>query len=750
MLNFFRKYQKIFFIFVTVVIIFSFSFFGTFSTMATSQDTPDVEIAKLINGAPLRQSDMSGMNHFIKADVELFSDSTIEKEFFSSGLAAMLAEKYFDQIGPDIENRLMRLKHYQPYAHPRAPFISVMNVWEQFAPRIKQIYMQLMESQEVTPKEFALLCDLYHAQKALPDHFMRQILSYQIGQYSGLKPDPLLAQTDLSIAGMHHLDDFLGPRFIELLSQFICNGAAYAETKGYHVTKDEARAEYLFKIQHALSQSEKNQNEAAENYYYQLLQHTGMHEDFFLKQWQKVLCCTYFLDEPAKTALLSSEEVKELYHVMKEKAKVVVYQLPKELRISDFKSLMKWQLYLEAISSIDRKDLLLPKQFLSLDEIQKKQPEMLFRSCVVKMASINKKDLALDIGIKEMWQWQLDEKNFAWIQSQFPTISSQNLLTDKERDAALEALDPQLRMKVDQASRLKMVDEHPEKLKIALDSKELEQMTLNIPLKGEIKQFIGIVDLSNLIQVLEAKETPLVGESFQVTYDQEHYYRMEIIEPLKEVQVMSFSEADRAGVLDLLLDEQLEAAYPHIRKAHPKEFQLEDDSWQPFDQVKDRIGEFYFQDLLQTIEKECKEVCAQEQWTPDLYATYRFYPYLRQVQAKVMTNLGDLNKNAEESFPANQWNLEKKELEFTRKEQSGVISDLAFALSDGQWSKLVLLPSGDFGFFNLVEKRAPGDPSLEELKQLHHPLAEDAKRSVMQELLTLLQEKQALQPKSTK
>lgn len=750
MLNFFRKHQKIFFIFVTVIIVLSFSFFGTFSTFAGSQDTPDVEVAKLLNGAPLHQSDMIGMHHFIKHEVELFSDSMIEKEFFSSGLAAMLAEKYFDLIRPDIENRMMRLKHFQFYEHPQAPFISVMNVYEQFAPQIKQIYLQLIQSTEVTPKEFALLCELYHAQKSIPPQFMHQILSYQQGQHTWIKPDPQLAHADLSIGGFHHLEDYLGPRFIEILSQFVFNAAAYAEAKGYHISKDEARAEYLFKIQQALSQTEKKQAGLAESYYYQLMQNTGMNEDLFLKQWQKILYCSHFLEEPAKATLLSSEEVKELYQLMKEKAKVVVYQLPKELRITDFASLMKWQVYLEAISGIDRKELYLPTQFLSAAEIEKKYPELLFRSCVVKMASINKKDLGLDIGLKEMWQWQLEEKNFEWLKSQFPTLGSQNPLSDKERDAAFESIDPQMRVKIDNLTRLKMIDEHPEKIKAALENKELEQVTLHIPLKGEVPQLKGLEDISKLIEVLEAKDTPLVGEVFQVTYDGEHHYSMQIIEPIKEAQVMTFAQASQAGTLDLLLDQQLEAAYPQIRKNHAKLFQLEDDSWKPFEQVKDQIGEIYYQDLLQAIEKECKEVCKTDKWTLDLYAAYRFYPYMNNIHSHLVADTDhtdSLQSGSLEPTLADQWKLEKKELEFTRKEQLDVINEIAFTLKEREWSGLLSLKSGDFCFLTLLEKMAASEPSLEELKQMHHPLANEAKRSVMQELLALLQEKQVIQLK---
>ena len=53
MLNFFRKYQRIFFMVVAVITIASFSFFGTFGTFDSQNEVPDKVLGKSVDGRAL-------------------------------------------------------------------------------------------------------------------------------------------------------------------------------------------------------------------------------------------------------------------------------------------------------------------------------------------------------------------------------------------------------------------------------------------------------------------------------------------------------------------------------------------------------------------------------------------------------------------------------------------------------------------------------------------------------------------------
>ena len=54
-MNFLRKHQRIFFIVITTMIVISFSFFGTFSAVASRDVSSDREIGRAIDGTSIME-----------------------------------------------------------------------------------------------------------------------------------------------------------------------------------------------------------------------------------------------------------------------------------------------------------------------------------------------------------------------------------------------------------------------------------------------------------------------------------------------------------------------------------------------------------------------------------------------------------------------------------------------------------------------------------------------------------------------
>src|ERR1700733_10225613 len=69
MLDFFRRYQRYFFLVITVVIIISFSFFGTYSTLGSNTWREQIAF-KAINGCEVTRSDVDEMALFLATDNE--------------------------------------------------------------------------------------------------------------------------------------------------------------------------------------------------------------------------------------------------------------------------------------------------------------------------------------------------------------------------------------------------------------------------------------------------------------------------------------------------------------------------------------------------------------------------------------------------------------------------------------------------------------------------------------------------------
>ena len=108
------------------------------------------------------------------------NDGVIEKDFLSSGLAVMLSRSYFEEVRPDLDERIKKIHHFRPYAHPSSAQISAENAWGRFAPDFLKRFRLLKEkSHQPTSESLALMSQLYLDQAGLPPDLLRQILQMQ-------------------------------------------------------------------------------------------------------------------------------------------------------------------------------------------------------------------------------------------------------------------------------------------------------------------------------------------------------------------------------------------------------------------------------------------------------------------------------------------------------------------------------------------------------------------------------------------
>ena len=223
MLDFFRKYQRYFFLVITVVIIISFSFFGADSTLGSNNWREQIAF-KAVNGHEVSRMDLDEMAQFLATDNEdkmtfggawgpnFLNDGVIRKDFLETGLGEELALAYAQDLQPDIEKRLTKEKKYVLYTHPLAPYLSVSNAWNHFAPEMNANFDALRAAENgMDPRAFKSRVNLYLGEKKIPAPTLRYVLRYQEKQYNWLQPDDKLNQTDLSLFGYHTVEDWLRP-----------------------------------------------------------------------------------------------------------------------------------------------------------------------------------------------------------------------------------------------------------------------------------------------------------------------------------------------------------------------------------------------------------------------------------------------------------------------------------------------------------------------------------------------------------
>src|SRR5689334_16655601 len=110
MLEFFRRYQRGLFIVITVVIVISFSFFGTFQTFNGKEQEDKVAFTAL-DGTKVRSSEVADMVAFLSSDSHDYlmygsgnplNDGALASDILESGLAQVVASPYLTEIGQDL------------------------------------------------------------------------------------------------------------------------------------------------------------------------------------------------------------------------------------------------------------------------------------------------------------------------------------------------------------------------------------------------------------------------------------------------------------------------------------------------------------------------------------------------------------------------------------------------------------------------------------------------------------------------
>ncbi|MCB1135303.1 MAG: SurA N-terminal domain-containing protein, partial [Chlamydiia bacterium] len=257
MLEFFRRYQKFFYIVITTVIIISFSFFGTYGTL-TKGGGEDKAAFTAIDGRSIPRSELERMVVFLQTDRDdkrnlgglwgpnFLNDGVVAHDFLETGIAAQLLSSFQTDIASDLEQRQQRERTFRPYQHPDAGFLSAELAWSYFVPDLKGAYDRLRQQEDASsPDAIAARIDLYLQERKFPASSLRQVLRYQERQYEWLRNDPRLVHEDLSLFRYHTVDDWFGTRFMHLVAQFIMNGATLATERGYSVSADEALVELM-------------------------------------------------------------------------------------------------------------------------------------------------------------------------------------------------------------------------------------------------------------------------------------------------------------------------------------------------------------------------------------------------------------------------------------------------------------------------------------------------------------------------
>lgn len=482
MLEFFRKYQRYFFLVITVVVISSFVFFGTYSTLAggAAVEREDRAIGQTIDGSRMMRSEVQKISRFIATDREdsvqkrgslpnLCNDGVLRYDFLRDRLGELLVAEYFEELKGDLAARLDKAKRFRSYVHPEAPFLSAQAIWDQLLPVVNGELAALQGEKEAGPAVFAHLAKLYQYQSRLQPEMLRRILIYQHQQYPWLSVDQRLASEDLSLFGFYSAADWFGHHFVDLAAQFILNGAAAAEQKGYRVSLAEAKGELMSHFQESVQKMGEAHGGLS---FHRHLQMLGFDEREAAEVWRKILLFRRYFRDVGESAFVDTLPYKDFAAYAKESVIVQNYQWP--LQIQSQQDLGELQFYIKAVCPKGQR---FPASFLSVEEVEKKHPELVQTTYRAMVAEVSKSQLGLKVPIKQVWQWQTADQNWTRLRQKFSLPATQ---TPDERFHILEKMAPKLRAELDGWSRECLVDENPSWIGEALDVAPKKEKTWSI------------------------------------------------------------------------------------------------------------------------------------------------------------------------------------------------------------------------------------------------------------------------------
>ncbi|MGK5594772.1 MAG: SurA N-terminal domain-containing protein [Parachlamydiaceae bacterium] len=782
MLGFLRKHQKYFFVIITIVIVTSFSFFGTYGTLGSNNAHEQIAFTS-INGTPITRGELEELAQFISTDQEdaklyggaigpnFLNDGVIRKDFLETGLAATLLEAYQTDFQSDLSSKHVREANFKPYVHPEAPFVSSMTVWNYFAPEIVRNLELVQKEQNPLSKEaLQAKIALYLAEKRLPSPYLRQFLYHQERQYSWLPHDENLDYQDLSLFGYHTPDDWFGPKFSKLIAQFIINSAQIAEERGYKVSKEEALADLMRNAQLSFKENQNSSLLTAHHptdYFQQQLVRMRLDRTKAVNLWQQVMLFRRLFQDIGNSVLVDRTTYDTFNQFANETLVGDAYRLPQDFRFKEFKDLAHFEAYLNAISRRSKEEqakLSLPNQFLKVEEIAKRHPELVHKRYLVELTKASKRALQSRVSLKEMLNFEVADVHWKELKIQFPELGLKEAKTPEERLGALEKMDPITRSRVDQFARSAIVKEHPEWIAQALDVTPTRKEIVSIRLKGESPSFAGLQLGEELISLLD--KAPLNeqdGSLSQISFDGENYYRIIVNERSESLEVLPYREAQMTGIVEKLLDQKLEPYYVQIRNEHPDKFQNSDLSWKPLDEVKATVAELYLEPVTKSIKADFakRQNLKNQEMTADRAASLRFYAFLDRAKEAIQKEPSQEGKWVQEKVAElnskehlakaepidQQWKLQKEITHLKRKSQGDLPYEKElFQLSEASYSKIYDAPNGDLYFFYLKEKKAEDNPEVfeEQIARARFLLGREAEQRFLDEILPTIKERNAI------
>lgn len=684
MLSLFRKYQKGIFILVAVVIVLSFSVFGTYGTL---RQTPAVESPPLVlgSGKTMRRSDFDRLYLLLSAEgpmelrevtpLTLLNNGILLRDLFSAGLEELLLQNCFDLLKEELSERWQREKAFRPYAHPQASSISCEAVWRKEAPALLHAFHKFQQAKTLEAA-FRAKVRLYQEQARFGAHKIEEGLLKLQQAHPWIAADPYLPQRNLSLFGYQHAEDWFGRKFLSLVAELIAMGSDLAEEHGYRVSSQEAwaAAQQAWQEETTKRHLDRDHLPPLEAFLPQL----GLTRSHLASTWQRILLFRRLAEEGSGLALYDPLALTAFSSFAEEGVTLTLYEMAPAFALHSYRQLQGFEAYLDAVSAPHDKESspLLPPPRAEVARVKERAPELVRSRYRIHLSMVTDRDLRPRIPLKETLNWPLEDENWTSLCTRFPLLAKKASAEERStRLALLQELDPKIRTAINQHAESRILAAHPEWVEEKFSTTLPEERVISLHYGKWKVPLPGIQRIDAFRDALEALKP---GEELNWSEGEKYHYHLTLLSKEAEDEILSYPEAVEEGLIHPLTERWLQKEYAHIMESDPQRFKKENGATQTLGEVRNEVAEELLRPLFTALEKTTESYPQENphhsigEWA----ACHRFDRYLHQEMARLQRG----EACEEGSHP---WPLQEKTLQLCRCEPSW--DEGIFALSPGSW-----------------------------------------------------------------
>lgn len=611
MFSFLRRYQRAIFLVITAIIILSFSFFGTYSTIASGKHENPVWFTT-VDGRTIRRMEGAAYLEFLSTSaqrngqkVNLFNDGFLEKDILSTCIGEAIFSACEEPVLLEyLKNKKESENKYRTYVHPTTPFLSTEHIWTYFAPELKEQFAAYQAYQGTNAKElFKKKMHLFLLESKFPGNYVKQFLMYQQKQAGFIEPDPTLEGRDFSLFGYASAVDWFGEVYMQKVVQTLLSGAELAKKEGVQVSDDEVMASLYKNVQAAAA----NFGDLAQRPIQEIVDAAvrALAIDFAtVKQiWKDVL-----LFQRAYVKLYDHMAVSSFpfYEQCQEGAQyktIDTYSLQPCLRVHSIEDVAQLNLWKKATLQKVESPWQVTRAFLPAHEVVSSYPELVQELFSVSLKMVGPEQLEPLIRFKELWHWQGVDTHFSQLAEKFPLLLQKEAKDPQSRMKIIDALPAAYRLEVDAYAKKLFIKDHPEWIDEQLRSQKSQMKSLFIRPQGKSTTLAGISDMRQLSDLLKKASLGQVSEPLcRYTQDGCHFYEITVMDR-KPLEIIPLVQLQEEGVLAHLIDTSLEAQYPQLRKQNPKAYMTESGEWKPFSEVRLTLLDQYMAPLWSVLDQ---------------------------------------------------------------------------------------------------------------------------------------------------